>query len=49
MNKLLQFGSAGLLALVAAASILSLAIAAPAGDEPAPKNCYKAFCLVSFF
>ena len=49
MVKLLQMAAVGAFAAVAAASLLSLATAAPQKNAEAPKNCHKAFCIVAFF
>lgn len=50
MSKFVQIVSMGLFAAVAAASLYSLAVAAPAGGaDGAPQSCEKAFCLVAFF
>lgn len=49
MLKLAKLATTALFAFVAASSLLSLATAAPDKAPAVPQNCYKPFCLVSFF
>jgi hypothetical protein len=49
MSKLMHLAAAALFAVVAAASVVGLAIAAPQGEADEVGVCQKTFCLVAFF
>jgi len=49
MSKLAHLAAAGVLAAIAAASLVGLATAAPQAETAKAEACQKTLCLVAFF